>query len=172
MEKNYAAWADVFQSARLYLLCGYALPVQTVPIGNDLKPLCRKGLRVWRWCASGKKLTCKWDVWRAFQARERSKSRGRAQGEVVERLGRLRYTKNRVWRRPLAEYCTYMVEDTFVALNYRFRGLLQISQGDLTQTARKPRAVFSYYCLFGCSICIYLKEVYANNWDSGLLFCT
>ena len=32
MEKNYAAWADVFQNARLYLLCGYALPVQTVHI--------------------------------------------------------------------------------------------------------------------------------------------
>ena len=35
------------------------LPVQGVPIGNDLKPLCRKGLRVWRWCASGENLTCK-----------------------------------------------------------------------------------------------------------------
>ena len=73
---------------------------------------------------------------------------------------------------PLAEYCTYMVDDAFVALNYQCRGLLQISQGDLTQTARKPRAVFSYYCLFGCSICIYLKEVYADNWDISLFFCT
>lgn len=55
---------------------------------------------------------------------------------------------------PFAEYCTYMVEDAFVALNYQCRGLLQISQGDLTQTARKPRAAFSHYCLFGYPICI------------------
>ncbi len=36
-------------------------------------------LRVWRRCASAKKLTCKRGVLRAFQARERSKSRGCAQ---------------------------------------------------------------------------------------------
>ena len=93
-------------------------------------------------------------------------------GGEVKRRGWMRYTKNRIWRRPLAGYCTYMVDDAFVALNYQCRGLLQISQGDLTQTARKPRAVFSYYCLFGCSICIYLKEVYADNWDISLFFCT
>ena len=149
------------------------LPVEGIPIGNDLKPLRRKGLRVRRRRASGKNLTCKRGVWRVVQARERSNSRGRAQGrEVVGKWGRMRYTKNKVWRRPLAEYCTYMVEDTFVALDYRCRGLLQISQGDLTQTARKPRAVFSFYCLFRCSICIYLKEVYADNRDSSLFFCT
>lgn len=32
---------------------------------------------------------------------------------------------------------------------------LKKNQSDLTQTARKPRAVFSYYCLFRRSICIY-----------------
>ena len=48
------------------------LPVERVPIGNDLKPLRRKGLRVWRLCALAKNLTCKWDVWRPFQMRERS----------------------------------------------------------------------------------------------------
>ena len=69
-----------------YRLRVVVLPVQRVPIGNDLKPLRRKGLRVRRRRASGKNLTCKRGVWRAFQARERSKSRGRAQGwEVVER---------------------------------------------------------------------------------------
>ena len=56
------------------------LPVQTVPIGNDLKPLRRKELRVWRLCALTEKLTCKWGVWRVVQARERSKSRGCARG--------------------------------------------------------------------------------------------
>lgn len=35
------------------------LPVQRVPIGKDLKPLRRKGLRAWRRCALGKNLTCK-----------------------------------------------------------------------------------------------------------------
>jgi hypothetical protein len=55
---------------------------------------------------------------------------------------------------------------------YRCRGLPQKNQSDLTQTARKPRAVFPYYCLFGCSICIYFKEVYADNPDSSLFFCT
>ena len=29
------------------------LPIQGVPIGKDLKPLRRKGLRVWRCCISG-----------------------------------------------------------------------------------------------------------------------
>ena len=38
------------------------LPVQGIHIGKDLKPLSRKGLRVWQLCASGKKLTCKWGV--------------------------------------------------------------------------------------------------------------
>ncbi len=38
------------------------LPVEGVPIGNDLKPLRRKGLRVWLLCASGGNLTCKWGV--------------------------------------------------------------------------------------------------------------
>lgn len=61
------------------------LPVQRVPIGNDLKLLRRKGLQVWQLCASGKNLTCKWGVYRAIQARERSKSRGRARGKEVER---------------------------------------------------------------------------------------
>ena len=60
-------------------------PVQRVPIGNDLKLLRRKGLQVWQLCASGKNLTCKWGVYRAIQARERSKSRGRARGKEVER---------------------------------------------------------------------------------------
>lgn len=73
------------------------LPIQRVPIGKDLKPLRRKGLRVWRRCALGKNLTCKRGVWRVFQERERSKSRGVARGwEVVERWGRMRYTKNRI----------------------------------------------------------------------------
>ena len=35
------------------------LPVQRVPVGNDLKTLCRKGLRVWQLCALGKNLTYK-----------------------------------------------------------------------------------------------------------------
>ena len=56
------------------------LPIQGIPIGNDLKPLRHKGLRVWPLCASAKKLTCKWSVWRAFQARKRSKLMGCAQG--------------------------------------------------------------------------------------------
>ena len=38
------------------------LPVEGIHIGKDLKPLSRKGLRVWQLCASGKKLTCKWGV--------------------------------------------------------------------------------------------------------------
>lgn len=61
------------------------LPVEGIPIGNDLKLLRRKGLQVWQLCASGKNLTCKWGVYRAIQARERSKSRGRARGKEVER---------------------------------------------------------------------------------------
>ena len=56
------------------------LPVQGIPIGKDLKPLRRKGLRVWQLCALTEKLTCKWGVWRVVQARERSKSRGCARG--------------------------------------------------------------------------------------------
>ena len=63
-----------------YRLRVVVLPVQGVPIGNDLKPLRRKGLRVWRRCALTEKLTCKWGVWRVVQARERSKSRGCARG--------------------------------------------------------------------------------------------
>ena len=31
-----------------------------LPIGNDLKPLWRKGLLGWPLCASAKNLTCKW----------------------------------------------------------------------------------------------------------------
>ena len=135
------------------------LPVQRVPIGNDLKPLCRKGLRVWPLCASGKNLTCKRGVWRVFQARERSKSRGCAQEEVVGKWGRMRYTKNRIWRRPLAGYCTYMVEDAFVALDYRCRDLLQISQSDLTQTARKPRAV-SHFTAYSDALSAYISKKY------------
>lgn len=49
------------------------LPVEGVPIGNDLKPLRCKGLRVWQMCALAKKLTCKQGVWRVIQAREGSK---------------------------------------------------------------------------------------------------
>ena len=79
--------------APAYRIRVVVLPVQGVPVGNDLKPLRRKGLRVWQLCASGKKLTCKWGVWRTFQARERSNSRGRAWGWVVfERWGQMRYT--------------------------------------------------------------------------------
>ena len=35
------------------------LPVEGIPIGNDLKPLRRKGLQVWQLCALGKNLTYK-----------------------------------------------------------------------------------------------------------------
>ena len=42
------------------------------------------------------------------------------------------------------------------------------SDADGTETC----AVFSYYCLFRRSICIYFKKVYADNSDSGLFFCT
>lgn len=88
--------------APAYRIRVVVLPVQGVHIGKDLKPLRRKGLRVWRRCALGKNLTCKRGVWRVFQERERSKSRGCAQGrEVVGKWGRMRYTKNKVWRRPL-----------------------------------------------------------------------
>lgn len=83
--------------APAYRIRVVVLPVQGVPIGKDLKPLRRKGLRVWRRCALGKNLTCKRGVWRVFQERERSKSRGVARGwVVVERWGRMRYTKNRI----------------------------------------------------------------------------
>ena len=54
---------------------------------------------------------------------------------------------------------------------YRCRSVSQKNQSDLMQTARNPRAVFPYYCLFGCSICIYFQEVYADNSDGGLFFC-
>ena len=66
--------------APAYRIRVVVLPVQGVHIGNELKPLRRKGLRVWQLCALAEKLTCKWGVWRTFQARERSKSRGRARG--------------------------------------------------------------------------------------------
>ena len=56
------------------------LPVERIPIGNDLKPLRRKGLQVLPLCASSKKLTCKWGVWRVIQAREGSNSRGLREG--------------------------------------------------------------------------------------------
>lgn len=42
-----------------YRLRVVVLPVQGVPIGKGLKPLRRKGLRVWRRCTLGKNLTCK-----------------------------------------------------------------------------------------------------------------
>lgn len=88
--------------APAYRIRVVVLPVQGVPIGKDLKPLRRKGLRVWQLCALTEKLTCKWGVWRVVQARERSNTRGRAQGrEVVGKWGRMRYAKNKVWRRPL-----------------------------------------------------------------------
>ena len=143
-------------------LCVVVLPVQGVPVGKDLKPLRRKGLQVGGRCASGKNLTWKRGVWRVIQAREGSNSRGCARGwVVVERWGRMRYTKNRIGQRPLAGYCTYMVEDAFVALNYRFRGLPQKNQSDLTQTARTPLCRFLillpiqmlYLHMFQRSIC-------------------
>lgn len=56
--------------------------------------------------------------------------------------------------------------------SHRCRGVSKKNQSDLTQTARKPRAVFSFYCLFGCFICIYFQEVYADNSDGDLFFCT
>lgn len=62
--------------APAYRIRVVVLPVQGVPIGNDLKPLRRKGLRVRRRRASGKNLTCKRGVWRVVQARERSKLMG------------------------------------------------------------------------------------------------
>lgn len=68
--------------APAYRIRVVVLPVQGVPIGNDLKPLRRKGLRVRRRRASGKNLTCKRGVWRVVQARERSKLMGCAQEEV------------------------------------------------------------------------------------------
>ena len=53
-------------------------------------------------CTSDENLTYKRGVWRVIQVREGSKSRGCAQGrEVVGKWGRMRYTKNKVWRRPL-----------------------------------------------------------------------
>lgn len=48
--------------APAYRIRVVVLPVQGIHIGKDLKPLSRKGLRVWQLCASGKKLTCKWGV--------------------------------------------------------------------------------------------------------------
>lgn len=53
------------------------LPVQGIPIGNDLKPLRRKGLLGWWRCASGKNLTCKRGVWGCFR-RGRGQNRGGA----------------------------------------------------------------------------------------------
>lgn len=58
-------------------LCVVVLPVQGVPIGNDLKPLRRKGLLGWWRCASGKNLTCKRGVWGCFR-RGRGQNRGGA----------------------------------------------------------------------------------------------
>lgn len=55
------------------------LPVEGVPAGNDLKPLCRKGLRVWRLCASAENLTCKRGVWGCFR-RGRGQNRGGVRG--------------------------------------------------------------------------------------------
>lgn len=53
------------------------LPVEGIPIGNDLKPLRRKGLLGWWRCASGKNLTCKRGVWGCFR-RGRGQNRGGA----------------------------------------------------------------------------------------------
>ena len=53
------------------------LPVEGVHIGNDLKPLRRKGLLGWWRCASGKNLTCKRGVWGCFR-RGRGQNRGGA----------------------------------------------------------------------------------------------
>ena len=53
------------------------LPVQGIHIGNDLKPLRRKGLLGWWRCASGKNLTCKRGVWGCFR-RGRGQNRGGA----------------------------------------------------------------------------------------------
>ena len=60
-----------------YRLRVVVLPVQGVPIGNDLKPLRRKGLLGWWRCASGKNLTCKRGVWGCFR-RGRGQNRGGA----------------------------------------------------------------------------------------------
>ena len=46
MEKDDAAGLDFREYTLLYLGGGNALPVETVPIDKDLKPLSRKGLRV------------------------------------------------------------------------------------------------------------------------------
>lgn len=62
--------------APAYRIRVVVFPVQGVPIGNDLKSLRRKGLLGWPLCASSKKLTCKWGVWRVIQARAGSNSRG------------------------------------------------------------------------------------------------
>ena len=74
-------------AARLHLGCYpladgvrvVVLPVQGVPAGNDLKPLCRKGLRVWRLCASAENLTCKRGGWGCFR-RGRGQNRGGVRG--------------------------------------------------------------------------------------------
>lgn len=64
--------------------------------GNDLKPLCRKGLLVLRRCALVKELTCKRGVLRMFQARERSNLRVRAQGADELSSGEVRMTREAI----------------------------------------------------------------------------
>ena len=62
VEQDDAAGLDLGCYAPAYRIRVVVLPVQGVPVGNDLKPLRRKGLLGWWRCASGKNLTCKWGV--------------------------------------------------------------------------------------------------------------
>ena len=105
VEQDDAAGLDLGGHALAYRVRIVVLPVQGVPIGKDLKPLRRKGLLGWPLCASAKNLTCKWGVWRTFQARERSKSRGCAQEEVVGR--------NHVRMRKVYNHCTLFSAGSF-----------------------------------------------------------
>ena len=105
-------------------------------------------------------MTCKWGVWRVVQARERSKSRGRARGgrwlKDGDGCGILKIGYGDAL---LLDISTYMVEDSFVALNYRCRGLPQKNQSDLTQTARKPRAV-SHFTAYSDALSAYISKKY------------
>ena len=62
VEQHDAARLDLGGHPLAYGVRIVVFPVEGVPIGNDLKPLRRKGLRVWYLCALGKILTCKWGV--------------------------------------------------------------------------------------------------------------
>ena len=62
VEQDDAAGLDFGGHALAYRVRVVVLPVEGVPVGNELKPLRRKGLQVWRLCASAENLTCKWDV--------------------------------------------------------------------------------------------------------------